>query len=201
MGVMAPSDSSHVIRALLQHALAVLDEQPGTALHLGDRHQAADGTVTAHDFELAEARSEARGWEKKYFEMGEKRTAAAAQTEQLRNDLDEARSWARHGYEIGQRHCGWTDHGVAPDWLTEGWLRSFDSCEHLNRASELDTKLTAARAVFCQWCTKFRHDPPRPELFGELLHEMGAALGVTVEDVRRYEAQQNADRLEDREQR
>ncbi|MFD8384313.1 hypothetical protein ACFV2X_38325 [Streptomyces sp. NPDC059679] len=70
-----------------------------------------------------------------------------AEVEQLRNDLDEARSWARHGYEIGQKHCGWTDHGVAPGWLTDGWPNAFDSCEHLKQASELDTKLAEARAA------------------------------------------------------
>jgi hypothetical protein len=47
---------------------------------------------------------------------------------QLRADLAEARMWARHGYEIGQRHCGWTDHGVAPGWLTEGWPLHFPNC-------------------------------------------------------------------------
>lgn len=46
--------------------------------------------------------------------------ALAEQNENLRDLLDEARSWARHGYEIGQRSCTWTDHGVAPKWLTEG---------------------------------------------------------------------------------
>lgn len=60
--------------------------------------------------------------------------------------LDEARVWARHGYEIGQRHCSWTDHGVAPAWLTEGWPRSFDSCEHLQKAAEYDEALTRVRA-------------------------------------------------------
>ena len=36
-------------------------------------------------------------------------------------ECDEARSWARHGYEIGQRSTLWSDHGVAPKWLTEGF--------------------------------------------------------------------------------
>lgn len=45
--------------------------------------------------------------------------------------LQEARSWARHGYEIGQIHCGWSDYGVAPEWLTEGWPRHFRSCPSL----------------------------------------------------------------------
>jgi len=58
--------------------------------------------------------------------------------EQAEAARDEARQWARHGYEIGQKHCGWTDYGVAPDWLTEGWPNSFDSCEHLKRAAELE---------------------------------------------------------------
>jgi hypothetical protein len=67
--------------------------------------------------------------------------------EHLRQDRDEARTWARHGYEIGQKHCGWTDHGVAPSWLTEGWRNSFDSCEHLKQAAELDEALARVRAV------------------------------------------------------
>lgn len=64
----------------------------------------------------------------------------------VRQDRDEARSWARHGYEIGQRHCGWTDHGIAPEWLTEGWPNSFDSCEHLKQAAEYDEALARVRA-------------------------------------------------------
>lgn len=66
--------------------------------------------------------------------------------DRLRSDRDDARMWARHGYEIGQRHCGWTDHGVAPDWLTEGWPNSFDTCEHLKKAAEYDEALTRVRA-------------------------------------------------------
>lgn len=61
--------------------------------------------------------------------------------------LDEARNWARHGYEIGQRHCGWTDHGVAPSWLTEGWPPHFDSCKHAARAAEYDTALSRLRSL------------------------------------------------------
>jgi hypothetical protein len=72
--------------------------------------------------------------------------ADLAEAKQLTEARDEARQWARHGYEIGQRHCGWTDHGVAPDWLTEGWPRSFDSCEHLQKAAEYDEALTRVRA-------------------------------------------------------
>jgi hypothetical protein len=40
------------------------------------------------------------------------------QAAQAKAALTEARSWARHGYEIGQRSCTWSDHGVAPAWLT-----------------------------------------------------------------------------------
>lgn len=67
--------------------------------------------------------------------------------ERLRQDRDEARTWARHGYEIGQKHCGWTDHGVAPDWLTEGWPPRIDACEHLKRAADYDEALTRVRAA------------------------------------------------------
>lgn len=61
--------------------------------------------------------------------------------------LDEARQWARHGYEIGQQHCGWTDHGTAPAWLTEGWPPHIDSCEHAGRAAEYDTTLSRVRTL------------------------------------------------------
>lgn len=71
----------------------------------------------------------------------------AERIRQLEGELEEARQWARHGYEIGQRHCGWSDHGVAPDWLTEGWSRAFDSCEHLKQAAEYDTALSRVLQV------------------------------------------------------
>ncbi|MCM8552327.1 hypothetical protein [Streptomyces sp. STCH 565 A] len=58
--------------------------------------------------------------------------------EQAEAERDEARQWARHGYEIGQKHCSWSDHGVAPDWLTDGWPPHIDSCEHLKHAAELE---------------------------------------------------------------
>lgn len=61
--------------------------------------------------------------------------------------LAEARSWARHGYEIGQRHCGWTDHGTAPAWLTDGWPPHVEACEHSARAVEYDTALTRVRGL------------------------------------------------------
>jgi len=67
--------------------------------------------------------------------------------EELRAELAEARQWARHGYEIGQRHCGWTDHGVAPAWLTEGWPPHFDGCEHLKQMAAYDEALTRVRGL------------------------------------------------------
>lgn len=65
----------------------------------------------------------------------------------LRRERADARMWARHGYEIGQKHCGWVDHGVAPDWLTEGWPPAFDSCRHLKEAAELDAALSRVRSL------------------------------------------------------
>ncbi|MDX3183546.1 hypothetical protein PV334_20070 [Streptomyces sp. ME02-7008A-1] len=47
--------------------------------------------------------------------------SAETQPHGEQSPLDEARMWARHGYELGQRSCTWSDHGVAPAWLTEGW--------------------------------------------------------------------------------
>lgn len=76
----------------------------------------------------------------------ELQTSEAARA-RLRSEHKEARVWARHGYEIGQRHCGWSDHGVAPAWLTEGWPTHFDSCEHLKRAAEYDTALNRVLEV------------------------------------------------------
>jgi hypothetical protein len=67
--------------------------------------------------------------------------------EQLATDLNEARMWARHGYEIGQRHCGWTDHGVAPAWLTEGWPARIGTCDHLRQAAGFDTALSRVRSL------------------------------------------------------
>lgn len=73
--------------------------------------------------------------------------------ERAEAERDEARMWARHGYEIGQKHCGWSDCGVAPGWLTEGWPPHFDSCEHLKWATELDEALARVRNL-----------PTQPEL-------------------------------------
>lgn len=83
-------------------------------------------------------------------EVADERDAAqfyGAKLRHLGELLDEARQWARHGYEIGQRHCGWTDHGVAPAWLTDGWPHSFDSCEHLKQMAAFDEALTRVRNV------------------------------------------------------
>lgn len=71
--------------------------------------------------------------------------AANEWIERLTAERDEARTWARHGYEIGQRHWGWTDHGVAPAWLTDGWQPSIGTCEHLKKAAEYDEALTRVR--------------------------------------------------------
>lgn len=65
----------------------------------------------------------------------------------LNAERDEARQWARHGYEIGQKHCGWSDHGFAPAWLTEGWPPHIDSCENLKHAAALDEALCSIRSV------------------------------------------------------
>lgn len=69
------------------------------------------------------------------------------QLDALYEELNEARMWARHGYEIGQKHCSWSDHGVAPAWLTEGWPPHFDSCEHLQHAAQYDEAVSRARAL------------------------------------------------------
>ncbi|MFI8351348.1 hypothetical protein [Streptomyces sp. NPDC085596] len=70
-----------------------------------------------------------------------------AEHERLRAQRDEARQWARHGYEIGQKHCGWSDHGVAPSWLTDGWPPHIDSCEHLKLVAEFDEAITRVRSL------------------------------------------------------
>jgi hypothetical protein len=70
-----------------------------------------------------------------------------AELRDVRAQLADARSWARHGYEIGQRHCGWTDHGVAPAWLTEGWPTHIDSCQHSAELAAAETRIAAVRAI------------------------------------------------------
>jgi hypothetical protein len=76
-------------------------------------------------------------------ELGQLRRLVAQLTEQR----DEARMWARHGYEIGQRHCGWTDHGVAPAWLTDGWPVDLGSCETTARAEQAEARIAAVETV------------------------------------------------------
>ncbi|MGW2550723.1 hypothetical protein [Streptomyces sp. NPDC001635] len=66
---------------------------------------------------------------------------------QLETERDEARTWARHGYEIGQKHCGWSDHGVAPAWLTDGWPPHIEACEHLKQMAEFDEALARVRSL------------------------------------------------------
>jgi hypothetical protein len=85
----------------------------------------------------------------------------------LREQLGEARSWARHGYEIGQKHCSWSDHGVAPQWLTEGWPPHIDSCEHLKVAAEYDEALTRVRGLPEQpEIMDAKHEQPQGYLHG-----------------------------------
>jgi hypothetical protein len=102
----------------------------------------------------------------------------------VRQDRDEARNWARHGYEIGQRHCGWTDHGVAPDWLTEGWPTGFDSCEHLKKAAEYDEALSRVRAL-----------PEQPQVMDAQHLDSSGYLhgyGVAIRDAKRATWNQSA---------
>jgi glutathione S-transferase len=66
---------------------------------------------------------------------------AETQIRLLREQLDEARSWARHGYEIGQRSTLWSDHGVAPQWLTEGWPNHFNADATTKILTQLDELL------------------------------------------------------------
>lgn len=100
----------------------------------------------------------------------------------LQAERDEARQWARHGYEIGQRHCGWSDHGVAPAWLTEGWPPHIDSCEHLKQMTEFDMALTRVRAVVDSWCHEPHpsHDHVCPDDVRKAIHE--AIYGSTDEE-------------------
>lgn len=93
----------------------------------------------------------------------------------VRQDRDEARNWARHGYEIGQKHCGWTDHGVAPEWLTEGWPPHIDSCEHLKRAAELDEATARVRATPTE-PQAMNADQERPDIW---LHGYGIGVRAT----------------------
>lgn len=130
----------------------VVDEFAGVAEKIGARQilafvETVDIPANGHtahsgDFEQVEASSREgdRG-----SKAEAKLKALFEETAHMRADLEEARMWARHGYEIGQRHCSWSDHGVAPAWLTEGWPPHFDSCEHLKRAAEYEEALTRVR--------------------------------------------------------
>ncbi len=66
-------------------------------------------------------------------------------------EVDEARAWARHGYEIGQRHCGWTDHGVAPAWLTDGWPPHIDDCQHSAALGQAEAQRSEAAQLSHQY--------------------------------------------------
>lgn len=65
---------------------------------------------------------------------------AEAAIERVRAELEEARMWARHGYEIGQRSCTWSDHGVAPAWLTEPTALDPQEPQHGAHQGELTMK-------------------------------------------------------------
>jgi hypothetical protein len=109
----------------------------------------------------------------------------------LSRQLDEARNWARHGYEIGQRHCGWTDRGVAPSWLTEGWGPGyFGTCEHLKRATEYDEALTRVRNL-----------PEQPDVMDAQHPEPNAYLHgykVAIRDAKRATRNERAHTAEGR---
>jgi hypothetical protein len=119
----------------------------------------------------------------------------------LREQLDEARQWARHGYEIGQRHCSWTDYGVAPAWLTEGWPHHFDSCEHLQQAGEYDEALTRVRALASAW--QDAPDPLARAMAADLLsairgpqpaaHDDGPSVAEATADDRQWPLQREGE--------
>jgi hypothetical protein len=109
-----------------------------------------------HDADIARAvaadhRVENRALREKLERYGTEAQQQQRRAAQAERERDEARQWARHGYEIGQRHCGWSDHGVAPAWLTEGWPPHIDSCEHLQQMAEFDTALSRGRAEVARW--------------------------------------------------
>jgi hypothetical protein len=116
-------------------------------------HRDGDAIVLGPEV-FASSDGEVISWKgENYVRQPQAGTEARQQDAHLEERLAEARSWARHGYEIGQRHCGWTDHGTAPAWLTEGWPPHIDSCEHLRQAAALDEALSKVRAL-----------PERPEV-------------------------------------
>lgn len=98
-----------------------------------------------------------------------------------RHQRDEARQWARHGYEIGQRHCGWSDHGVAPAWLTEGWPPHIDSCEHLKQASEYDTTLSRVRTLASKRLDEDECSPPERDGYHDAMRMVLVLLNDNYE--------------------
>ena len=114
----------------------------------------------------------------KISELNETVIELTERVESTQRQRDEARTWARHGYEIGQRHCGWSDHGVAPAWLTEGWPRAFDSCEHLQQMAEFDTALSRVRALRDRWLRMTLE----PGQVRRLLDELTEALAQPAPD-------------------
>ncbi|MEU5742021.1 hypothetical protein ABZ784_29020 [Streptomyces tendae] len=118
-----------------------------TGTHAGWAEQAARplGGKTVRNEDLAHVRAyphvalqAPEGQSDVLDETVRRHKGAVARVDELLQQRDEARQWARHGYEIGQRRCGWSDHGVAPEWLTEGWPPHIDSCEHLKHAADLE---------------------------------------------------------------
>jgi hypothetical protein len=75
---------------------------------------------------------------------------AGADVAALIAERDEARSWARHGYEIGQRSCLWSDHGVAPEWLKEGWPPHFGADPLTKAIGQIEDVLMHYRALQAQ---------------------------------------------------
>jgi hypothetical protein len=135
------------------------------------------GTITSDALDqLYAERDEARAAADRYLADGTKAVErlhwraynAEQRAEQAEAALAEARQWARHGYEIGQRHCGWSDHGVAPTWLTEGWPRVIDSCEHLQHLTRAEDTIARARRLASDWAVLRTH--------GGAAYELRAAL-------------------------
>jgi len=124
-----------------------------------------------------------------------------AEAEDAEQQLTEARQWARHGYEIGQRHCSWTDHGVAPDWLTDGWPPHFGSCEHLQRAAEYDTELTRLRQGLANILTDMRATSSARQWIAALdklipatePHGDGPSVAEAAADDRRWDLQREGE--------
>ena len=114
----------------------------------GDVIESGDGwfTLWAGPYELSLRVPEADIRAVRQVDLAEV-DAAEEQRQLMAEQLEEARTWARHGYEIGQRHCSWSDHGVAPEWLTEGWPPHFDSCEYLKEEADRDEALARVRGL------------------------------------------------------